>query len=177
LSQYTLARQPGESFKNSLNLSTVTEPEALEIACRELLPSNHPYRVVVSAGGETIMVYHLDDEGKVQNIHAGNKCASGTGEFFLQQLGRMSITLPELGKMTMPDTMYKVSGRCSVFCKSDCTHALNKGVQKNQVVAGLSSMMAGKIIELLKKLPKKSVMLIGGCGPKPLHGSLSAKRN
>ncbi|MCI5223846.1 MAG: activase, partial [Candidatus Electrothrix sp. AR4] len=50
-----------------------------------------------------------------------------------------------------------------VFCKSDCTHALNKGVAKDQVVAGLSQMMSGKVLELLKKLPKNSVMLVGGC--------------
>ncbi len=153
----------GRKFKNYLALSSITEPEALEWSCRTILPPDHPYRVVISVGGETIMVYHLDEDGKVQNIHTGNKCASGTGEFFLQQLGRMSITLPELQEMEMPDDMYQVSGRCSVFCKSDCTHALNKGVPKNQVVAGLASMMAGKILELLKKLPKQSAMLVGGC--------------
>ncbi len=153
----------GRKFKNYLNLSAITEAEALEFACAHILPPDHPYRVVVSAGGETIMVYHLDDKGKVQDIHTGNKCAAGTGEFFLQQLGRMSISLKEVTGMKMPESMYQVSGRCSVFCKSDCTHALNKGIPKNRVVAGLSFMMTGKILELLKKLPKKSVMLIGGC--------------
>ncbi len=109
------------------------------------------------------MVYHLDSDGKVDEIHTGNKCASGTGEFFLQQLGRMSITLDEVGNMELPEKPYTVSGRCSVFCKSDCTHALNKGIAKNRVVAGLSRMMAGKVLELLKKLAKDSVLLVGGC--------------
>jgi predicted CoA-substrate-specific enzyme activase len=75
----------------------------------------------------------------------------------------MSITLDEVGEMELPAKPYMVSGRCSVFCKSDCTHALNKGVAKNRVVAGLARMMAGKILELLKKLPGNSVMLVGGC--------------
>ena len=39
---------------------------------------------------------------------------------------------------------------------------MNKGIPKDQVVAGLAMMMASKIVELLKKLPKKSVALIGG---------------
>jgi len=153
----------GRKFKDFLTLSTIAEPEAVELACSYILPEDHPYRVIVSAGGETIMAYHLDEDGRVQNIHTGNKCASGTGEFFLQQLGRMSISLDEVSRMDLPDKIHKVSGRCSVFCKSDCTHALNKGIPKNQVVAGLSRMMSGKIIELLKKVPKTSVMLIGGC--------------
>ncbi len=153
----------GRNFKNRLTLSTISEPEAVERACSHIMPADHPYRVIISAGGETIMVYHLDDDGRIQGIHTGNKCASGTGEFFLQQLGRMAITLKEVGRMEMPDKYYKVSGRCSVFCKSDCTHALNKGMPKSEVVAGLSRMMAGKILELLKKLPATSVMMIGGC--------------
>ena len=153
----------GRKFRNRLNLSTIPEPEAVELACRHMLPHDHPYRVIVSAGGETFMIYHLDQEGRIQNIHSGNKCASGTGEFFLQQLGRMSLPLAEVKEMELPEKHYQVSGRCSVFCKSDCTHALNKGIPKNQVVAGLSRMMAGKILELLKKMPGESVMLIGGC--------------
>jgi len=153
----------GRKFRNHLALSTISEPEAVELAYSHILPPGHPCQVIVSAGGETFMVYHLDEEGKIQDIHTGNKCASGTGEFFLQQLDRMGLSLDEVSGMEPPDTMYKLSGRCSVFCKSDCTHALNKGVSKHQVVAGLTHMMAGKIIGLLKKLPKTSVMLIGGC--------------
>lgn len=153
----------GRKFRKHLALSTLSEPEAVELAYSHLLPPGHSCRVIVSAGGETFMVYHLDEDGKIQNIHTGNKCASGTGEFFLQQLGRMGLTLDEASRMETPATMYKLSGRCSVFCKSDCTHALNKGEPKPQVVAGLTHMMASKIIELLKKLPKTSVMLIGGC--------------
>jgi predicted CoA-substrate-specific enzyme activase len=153
----------GRKFKNFLALSTISESEAVEQACAHILPDDHQYEVVISAGGETIMVYHLDDDGRVQNIHTGNKCASGTGEFFLQQLGRMSISLDEVSRMEMPEKLHKVSGRCSVFCKSDCTHALNKGVPKAEVVAGLSRMMAGKIFELLKKFPKSSIILTGGC--------------
>ncbi len=153
----------GRKFRHSLTLSTISEPEAIECACRHLLPPDHPYRVVVSAGGETFMVYHLDAGGRIQAIHSGNKCASGTGEFFLQQIGRMSIPLGDIAAMPLPETIHPVSGRCSVFCKSDCTHALNKGVPKARIIGGLTRMMAMKIVELLKKFPKTPVLLIGGC--------------
>ncbi|RWX51126.1 putative CoA-substrate-specific enzyme activase, partial [Candidatus Electrothrix marina] len=162
LREYRIAAT-GRKFRNMLDFSGIAEPEAVELAAAFLLPPDHPYRVVISAGGETTMVYHLDEDGRVNEIHTGNKCASGTGEFFLQQLGRMSVTLGEAGEMDLPEKPYKVSGRCSVFCKSDCTHALNKGIPKDQVVAGLSRMMSGKVMELLKKLPKDAVMLVGGC--------------
>ena len=132
------------------------------MAFSHVLPENDRYHVVVSAGGETFLVYHLDEESKIQAIQTGNKCASGTGEFFLQQIGRMNLTLEDVAQLGISEEPHKVSGRCSVFCKSDCTHALNKGIPKGQVVAGLAKMMAGKVVELLKKLPKKSVVLVGG---------------
>ena len=59
---------------------------------------------------------------------------------------------------------FKVSGRCSVFCKSDCTHALNKGVRKSEVTSGLSLMMAEKVEDLLKKVKPGKVMVVGGSG-------------
>jgi len=153
----------GRKLRNALRLSSIAEPEAVELGVRHILPDDHPYRVIASAGGETFMVYHLDRAGFIQDIHSGNKCASGTGEFFLQQLRRMDISLENAATMEIPEKPYKVSGRCSVFCKSDCTHALNKGIAKHSVVAGLTSMMADKLSELFKKIPNDHVLLIGGC--------------
>jgi predicted CoA-substrate-specific enzyme activase len=152
----------GRKFISFVKLSTVSEPEAVEKAYGFIKSKDEDYRVIVSAGGETFLVYHLDDEGKIQGIQTGNKCASGTGEFFLQQIGRMNVTLEDVSEMGVSEEPHRVSGRCSVFCKSDCTHALNKGIPKGQVVAGLAQMMAGKVVELLRKLPKKNVMLVGG---------------
>jgi len=152
----------GRKFINFIDLTTISEPEAVERAFAHILPEHDRYRVVVSAGGETFLVYHMDEDGQIQGIQTGNKCASGTGEFFLQQIGRMNLTLEDVARLGISEEPHKVSGRCSVFCKSDCTHALNKGIPKGHVVAGLAKMMAGKVVELLKKLPKKSVVLVGG---------------
>jgi predicted CoA-substrate-specific enzyme activase len=152
----------GRKFAGFVRLSVISEPEAVEKAVEHVQGKDGDCRIVVSAGGETFLVYHLDEEGKVQAIQTGNKCASGTGEFFLQQIGRMNMTLEDVSRLGTVEEPHKVSGRCSVFCKSDCTHALNKGVPKGQVVSGLAKMMAGKIVELMRKLPKRSVMLVGG---------------
>ena len=153
----------GRKFRHLLAIPTLSEPEAVELAAAYALPKNHSFRTVISAGGETFLVYRLNEMGKVEMVHTGNKCASGTGEFLLQQLGRMALDLDELAGMELPDEPHKISGRCSVFCKSDCTHALNKGIEKPRVVAGLTRMMANKCLELLKKLPKDKAVLVGGC--------------
>ena len=152
----------GRKFRYLLDLPTISEPQALENALAYENFVKEGYRTVLSAGGETFMAYLLDKDGRVETVHTGNKCASGTGEFLVQQLGRMGLTLDDMSSMQECEP-HKVSGRCSVFCKSDCTHALNKGVEKDAVVAGLARMMAGKCVELLRKLPAEKVALIGNC--------------
>ena len=153
----------GRNVRKGLGLPSISEPEAVELSVKYFLPESHPYRVVISAGGEGFVLYHLDERGCVQQLYSGNKCASGTGEFFLQQLHRMNLSLDDIKDLPPAATPYHVSGRCSVFCKSDCTHALNKGIDKASVVLGLAEMMAEKIEELFRKIPKSQAVLIGGC--------------
>jgi predicted CoA-substrate-specific enzyme activase len=152
----------GRRFRSFVNLTSIPEPEAVEYAYRFIKPPDVFCPAVVSAGGETFMVYVLNRFGQISNVLTGNKCASGTGEFFLQQLRRMDVTLEEATRFAAKTDPYLVSGRCSVFCKSDCTHATNKGVPKSKVTAGLCRMMAKKIIELLKKVERKNIMITGG---------------
>lgn len=152
----------GRKLRHLLKATTLSEPEAIEMAYSYYSAQGSRAEVVVSAGGETFMVYRLDRNGRIIDVYTGNKCASGTGEFFLQQLKRMDLSVDEAVALADRKNSYKVAGRCSVFCKSDCTHALNKGASKESVVAGLCEMMAGKITELLKSVEDQQVMVVGG---------------
>lgn len=152
----------GRRFRKLINLTEIPEPEAVEYAYQYVKPEGIECPAIVSAGGETTMVYILDRQDRISNVITGNKCASGTGEFFLQQLRRMNVSLETAAQWAETQSPYHVSGRCSVFCKSDCTHATNKGVPRARVTAGLCKMMANKILELLKKVELQNIMLIGG---------------
>jgi predicted CoA-substrate-specific enzyme activase len=153
----------GRKFRNIVNLPTISEPEATETAFSFVNKDKIKYEAIASVGGETFMVYSLDEEGKISNVITKNQCASGTGEFFLQQIKRMNLNAKEANDLAVNAQPFKVSGRCSVFCKSDCTHALNKGVAKSEVASGLSLMMAEKVEELLKKtVSEGKVLVVGG---------------
>lgn len=152
----------GRRFRKFVNLSSISEPEAVEYAYAYTKPDGISCHAIVSAGGETFLAYLLNGNGRISNVLTGNKCASGTGEFFLQQLRRMDVSLDDAAKWAATQKPHHVSGRCSVFCKSDCTHATNKGVPKSKVTAGLCQMMAHKILELLKRVPKRAIMITGG---------------
>ncbi|MBI1920311.1 MAG: CoA activase [Geobacter sp.] len=152
----------GRKFKNLLDIPTISEPEAVELAFDHIRRSYPGTGTIVSAGGETFLAYLLDRHGKIRTVHTGNKCASGTGEFFLQQIKRMGLNIEEALALAESAESYNVAGRCSVFCKSDCTHALNKGVEKGRIVAGLCRMMAQKLAEILKKSGSGRIAVIGG---------------
>ncbi|MDO9565927.1 MAG: acyl-CoA dehydratase activase [Candidatus Desulfaltia sp.] len=162
INSYDRIAVTGRRFRNLVKLSSISEPEAVEYAYGFVKPADIACPAVVSAGGETFMVYALDGQGQISNVLTGNKCASGTGEFFLQQLRRMKVTLEEAARWAAAEEPYQLSGRCSVFCKSDCTHATNKGIPKSKVTAGLCKMMAEKILELLKKVQRENIMITGG---------------
>ena len=153
----------GRKFKNLLRLSTISEPEAIENAYVYLKEKYGEADYISCAGGETFTTYQVDAANKIINLFTGNKCASGTGEFFLQQIKRIGIGIEEAMAVKNIDQPYRVSGRCSVFCKSDCTHALNKGEKKENIVAGLWEMMALRIIEQLGENVSKRIWLTGGC--------------
>jgi len=152
----------GRKLRHLLNIATISEPLATEQSVA-FIKSRYPAAdAIVSAGGETFMVYQLDRDGRINKVHTGNKCASGTGEFFLQQIRRMDVGIEKAIQFARSEKPHHVSGRCSVFCKSDCTHATNGGVPKGQVIAGLCRMMASKILELLKNASAENIIMVGG---------------
>lgn len=155
----------GRKFRHLLDLPNISEPEAVELACQYTMENNirqTPVDGVVTAGSETFIFYELNSSGEIRNVYTGNKCASGSGEFFLQQIKRMGLNPSEAIENAAGEEPYTIAGRCSVFSKSDCTHALNKGERKEKVVAGLCYMLAGKIMELVRKAGAQRILLVGG---------------
>jgi len=152
----------GRTFRRMVALPTIPEPEAVERAYAHVRETCPDVECIVSAGGETFIAYFLDRSGRIRSVQTGNKCASGTGEFFIQQITRMGLDLEAALSSSEGEEPYHLASRCSVFCKSDCTHALNKGLAKGRVSAGLCRMMAVKITELLKKGRPARVLVTGG---------------
>ncbi|MDR2953181.1 MAG: activase, partial [Treponema sp.] len=157
-----LALVTGNEGRFMFNVAGTLEPLCVEAALQNLsLKAN----AVVSMGGEDLIVYSLDSNGRIINNFSGNKCASGTGEFLKQQLARMDMVLEDIDKVSDKAKVYPLSTRCSVFMKSDCTHRLNKReATKDDIVLSLSDVMAVKVIDFLKraKVTEGRVVLTGG---------------
>jgi len=157
----------GTEGRYLFNARNTIEPVCIESALGFL---EEKVDAVVSMGGEDLIVYTIDSDGKIVNNFSGNKCASGTGEFFRQQLARMDMSIKDVEHVPEDARVLSLSTRCSVFMKSDCTHRLNKGqATKNDIVLSLSNVMAGKVIDFLTRarLDRGRVLLTGGIAQNP----------
>ncbi len=157
----------GTEGRHLLNINSVIEPLCIEEALRNL---DHRVDALVSLGGEDLVVYTIDANKKIITSFSGNKCASGTGEFFKQQLARMNMKLGDIHDIPADCRVLKLSSRCSVFMKSDCTHRLNKGeARTGDIVLSLSDVMAIKVVDFLKRarIEKGNVLLVGGVTQNP----------
>jgi predicted CoA-substrate-specific enzyme activase len=139
----------------------ISEVAAIQRALREL-PAH--FDAVVSLGGESFLVYLLA-EGRIANVLSHNKCAAGSGEFFVQQIGRMGLSLEDAIRRSFQGKVVPLASRCSVHCKSDITHKLNRQeATPEDILRTLHDSMASKVVALLEQAQRElpRVLLIGG---------------
>jgi len=150
-----------EYFGVSGQLGHISEVAAVQRALREV---DGRFDAVASLGGESFLVYLLMD-GRITNVVSHNKCAAGSGEFFVQQIGRMGLDIDEAIRRSFSGKVVPLASRCSVHCKSDITHKLNRNeATPEDILHTLHDSMSNKVIALLEKGSRelKRVLLIGG---------------
>ena len=102
---------------------------------------------------------------RVTNVLSHNKCAAGSGEFFVQLIGRMGLDIEEAIQLSSSGKVVPLASRCTVHCKSDVTHKLNRHeATPADILKTLHDSMAGKVVALLEKGQNslRRVLLIGG---------------
>jgi predicted CoA-substrate-specific enzyme activase len=141
-------------------------PYRSETECLEKALSFHDRRpdILLALGGETFSVYPMKD-GVIRNVISTSKCAAGTGEFIVQQLQRMGLTLDAGLAQARSGRHVRMATRCSVHCKSDATHKLNKGeCAPGDIARSLVNDLAKKVSELveLARWPAGRIVICGG---------------
>ena len=144
-----------------LALPYLPESVCVEAALRRLQLAPN---LVLSLGGETFLVYCLAD-GSVRNMLSSSRCAAGSGEFLVQQFGRMNLDLEAGIRAARGGRRLKMASRCSVHCKSDATHKLNKGeCTPADIAFSLIADLAARIATLVESAnwPCGHIVLAGG---------------
>jgi predicted CoA-substrate-specific enzyme activase len=143
------------------HLGHISEVAALQRALDEL---GDEFDAVASLGGESFLVYLLSGK-RVLDVLSHNKCAAGSGEFFIQQIGRMGLAIDEAIERSFEGKAIPLASRCSVHCKSDITHKLNRQEAAiEDILHTLHDSMADKVVSLLHRSGRESrrLLLNGG---------------
>ena len=151
----------GQAAKSFFDLPYCSETECLEraLAAYELKPD-----LLLSLGGETFSVYPIKN-GVIRNIISSSKCAAGTGEFMVQQFQRMGLSLDQGLEASLQGKKVQLATRCSVHCKSDATHKLNKGeCQPGDIAKSLIFDLAKKVVQMIQmaQWPVGTIVVTGG---------------
>jgi predicted CoA-substrate-specific enzyme activase len=156
----------GPAAKLLLNFPYQPESECLEaaIARQQLQPD-----MLLSLGGENLTLHTLQ-KGEIRDLYSSPKCAAGGGEFLFQQFLRMGFTPEEGIAASRQGQKVPLAARCSVYCKSDATHKLNRGeCTPADICRSLIEDLADKILSLIDaaQWPTRRILISGGLALNP----------
>ncbi len=133
--------------------SLVAEIEAQAMGIRFLRPG---VDAVVDGGGSEVKFLKINPHGRTHDFAMNIECAAGSGAFLDVQARRLVMQMGEesdperhfhsvglkalSGKHTVP-----ISGRCTVFAKTDMIHQQQKAVPPSAIVGGLHEALVTNI--------------------------------
>ena len=110
---------------------------------------------IIEIGGQDSKLIFLEYDrqtNKILDSQMNDVCAAGTGSFLDQQAYRMGLDTTELSEKALySNNPSKISGRCSVFAKTDMIHLQQDGVPKEDISYGLCMAVVRTYIENLAK--------------------------
>ncbi|NLC65493.1 MAG: 2-hydroxyglutaryl-CoA dehydratase [Clostridium sp.] len=121
-------------------------------------------RTIIDIGGQDVKVIALDKNGKMSNFLMNDKCAAGTGRFLDVMAGILAIDVQELEEYAeSAKNPVSISNTCTVFAESEVISQMSRGVELEDLVAGICESVARRVAGLAKRIGiKDGVFMSGG---------------
>lgn len=139
----------------------IEEMPALVTGMRKLCPQA---RSLVDIGAQSARYVTSLSEGLPPQFARNQHCASGTGSFFEDQMGRLGLPIERISEVEAYATSCpQISGRCAVFAKSDIVHRQQEGATTPDVLAGLCRAVARNFkATVVRNLPIETPVALAG---------------
>jgi predicted CoA-substrate-specific enzyme activase len=155
------------SVSGVLGMQPVNEIAAAVAGGTWLIPEA---RSILSIGGIRACFIRLMEDSTaggyiLRDSFRSSRCSSGSGMFVEQEAGRLNISLDQLVNLALQSAHPPIiSGRCTVFAKTDITHRHQNGASLSDIAGAICQMIARNIAgELIKKVAYDTPMVfIGG---------------
>ncbi len=149
--------------RKAVSYATADVPEVLCLnrGIRRLNPS---IRTVLDVGGQSIRAFALGENGKVADSTGNEKCAAGTGKFIEVMAKALELQLDQVGELSLTSrSPVNITSQCGVFAESEVITYVNDGIDRADIIAGISRSVAGKISSLARRLSiVEPVAMVGG---------------
>jgi predicted CoA-substrate-specific enzyme activase len=147
------------------NAVSIAETTITEITCHaagvhHLVPGA---MTVIDIGGQDSKLLRLDASGKVRDFAMNDRCAAGTGRFLEVVAQRLDAELKSLGRMAAAsESPASISSMCVVFAETEITGLLASGTDSADIVAGVQTAIAERIIAMAGRSAESPVIFTGG---------------
>ncbi|WP_322155382.1 acyl-CoA dehydratase activase [Paratractidigestivibacter sp.] len=121
-------------------------------------------RSVIAIGGQNACYIHGIGAGEVPQFSMNESCASGTGSFFEDQMTRLGLSIEDYSDLVSgAKEVPRISGRCSVFAKTDIIHRQQEGAPVRDILLGLCYAMVKSFKALIVRgLPVEAPVVLAG---------------
>jgi predicted CoA-substrate-specific enzyme activase len=110
-------------------------------------------RTVIDMGGQDAKGIKLGPDGQVLDFVMNDKCAAGTGRFLASAAEVLSLSLEEIGELSLKATSpVRLSTVCAVFVESDIMSYLAEGRAVEDILGGVMSAIAARTVALVRRV-------------------------
>lgn len=142
------------------------DDEMSELSChaKGVSKTSKDVRTIIDIGGQDAKVIQINDSGIISNFVMNDKCAAGTGRFLDVMSNILQLDIGELEIYARrAENPVKISSTCTVFAESEVISQLSKGVNLDELVAGICASVGSRVAALAKRIGvKDNVYMSGG---------------
>jgi benzoyl-CoA reductase subunit D len=120
-------------------------------------------KAVVDVGALNGRAIYIDERGKVLASKMTSQCASGSGQF-LENIARyLGVALEDVGTISLSASRSEaVSSICAVLAETDVINMVSRGITTAEILRGIHSSIAGRLVRLLRSVGAAEVVLVTG---------------
>ncbi len=120
-------------------------------------------RTILDMGGQDCKAIRCDENGKVTSFVMNDKCAGGTGRFIELMGDLFKISLEEVGELSLQSkNNIQFSNICAIYAKVEALSLLKRGINKEDILAGLHDAIGSRCISLLRRVSIEKEFAISG---------------
>jgi (R)-2-hydroxyacyl-CoA dehydratese activating ATPase len=124
---------------------------------------NKNIRTVIDSGGLFLRIIIIDNNGFLEKEYVNEKCASGSGKFLEMIAAAVEIPFDEISEYAIKaEKPFVITNSCAVFAESDIISEVNKGRNREDVIASVINSIAGKVVTLLDSGEAKELIVFSG---------------